>query len=71
MHLVNKALQAMEAWNKDLTWFIFWQGLVSENATATAMPGEVDRWQLPKDLGRFNDNAVKGERWKFASVEVV
>ncbi|KUL89982.1 hypothetical protein ZTR_02915 [Talaromyces verruculosus] len=71
MHLVNKAIQAMEAWNKDLTWFIFWQGLVSENSTAATTSKTDDRWRLPKELERFNDNASKRGRWKFASVEVV
>lgn len=71
MHLVNKAIQAMEAWNKDLTWFIFWQGLVSENTTTAVVSETGCRWRLPKELERFNDNASKKGRWKFASVEVV
>lgn len=79
MHLVNKAIQAMEAWNKDLTWFIFWQGLISERSSAaTTTPSSTSdsdstsgRWQLPHELQRFNDNASKSGRWKFASVEAV
>lgn len=71
MHLVNNALRAMEAWNKDLTWFIFWQESISENATTVVMLEKGNRSQLPKELERFNDNASKRGRWKFASVEVV
>jgi hypothetical protein len=71
MHLVNNALRAMEAWNKDLTWFIFWQGLISENATTAVMLERGNRSHLLKELERFNDNASKRGRWKFASVEVV
>lgn len=73
MRLVNKAIQAMEAWNKDLTWFIFWQGLISESSSATTTSSSTSASTkiLPRELKRFNDNAGKRGRWKFASVEVV
>ncbi|EED21937.1 conserved hypothetical protein [Talaromyces stipitatus ATCC 10500] len=74
MHLVSNALQAMEAWNKDLTWFIFWQGLLTTTTTSSASTTRSrngDRWRLRKELERFNDDAAKRGRWKFASVEAV
>jgi TELO2-interacting protein 1 len=64
INLVRNALQAMEAWNKDLTWFIFWQGLVDTSASD-------DRWRLPEKLQRFNDNDGGNRAWRFTSVGTV
>lgn len=71
IHLVNKAIQAMEGWNKDLTWFIFLQGLMCETATTSTKSNMYGRWKLPRELERFNDTASKKGRWKFAYVEAV
>ncbi|OKL61184.1 hypothetical protein UA08_03601 [Talaromyces atroroseus] len=64
--LVHNALRAMEAWNKDLTWFIFWQGLIDTTNTSG------DRWRLPEKLQRFNNNGGNHNRaWGFASTELI
>jgi len=62
---IHNALQAMEAWNKDLTWFIFWQGVTFEMNSTYSAPSDRSRWQLPEKLERF-DNA-SNKKWKFAS----
>lgn len=69
IQLVDNALRAMEAWNKDLTWFIFWPGASSSASTSESND---QRCPLQEKLAKFNNVPIIYERaLRFASAGFV
>jgi len=73
LEVVETAIQAMETWNKDLTWFIFQQErarVASKSASGVAVPEALNR-SLPSHRlhETLNKRLIKGnKKLKFAEV---
>lgn len=64
---IEDAIRAMEAWNTDLTWFIFQRECQSQ----IKQEKQDSRLRLPKELERFNANAGGGRlegKFRFATL---
>jgi hypothetical protein len=61
---IEDAIRAMEAWNTDLTWFIFQR----ESHSYSQKEKQHSRLRLPERLERFNTGERLGGRLKFATM---